>query len=461
MPSPKLPRSVKSKSKASNVNRRQQLINARRQELLNAYRMNYKLRKNRFTVLQEYADNMEYFVAIGHGEHRPLAPPVLVPENVFLVFTTAAGYWGSLADSLDPKFLDIVASLDKIKRLVKGTLQPNEIPTFMQRRKWDWRNHIYPPRSTSMEHALQFYDPDKGNPSENKPPFFIHTAFDNIAGLYHVPDVNNRFFYNKQPEVTLSEILNKASHMAGNKMCMVFVSGCRGDPRISNQQEAYMSGIDPITGRSRKSLLITPQTYPIVRTPSNRMGQVANYERYLKSFMMENKYNENSIKREVRNLPSGSRRMPSETNIKRFGLKYVRFLRSKKVSAREYIRNVLFPRRNEMIGRMRSSLQAGYERRKQQRENFKKEINRRIKLKRTASVMARIVRLYRNSGNISIVPNVHRQLVIKILNTLQNINRKLKSGNTRNINSIINQNHRNIQNSQNKQLLTQIYKLLF
>lgn len=493
-----------------NLSRKTKLASSRkkREEELYYSRMNYKLRKNQFTLIQENADSLEYFIAIGHGEHLPYEPIVKIPNNVYLVYTTAAGYWGNMADSLDPKFLALTTSLDKIKRLVKGTLQPNEIPELIQGRKWDWRNHIYPPESYSVEHSLKFYDTEKNNHP-------LRNAFDKIAGMYHVPSphkifndvrppmVNGKYVatIGKSPEVLLSQILKKASREAGDRGCMVFISGCRGDPRIATRMKAYMEEIqNPVTGLKRQNIeLAKPQTYTIIRTPSNLMGRVASNEKRHSNWMRTHtSYNENSIKKEVKNLPTGSRGIPSDVNIRKFGQKYQVFLRSKNLTARNYIKRVLNPKREEIVKKWKKAALNIYQKRQKQKENLKKALNRRIALKKfektvkkvypklkaaktrrnlldtrirekqkqkeiinKARKIANYVRRFNSIPGITvnrIVNYRNRNSFFKYYYTLHDLNEILKGGNTRNINSILRNNfqNRNLSNN-NKRMLPIAY----
>ena len=359
-----------------------------RQKELQSYRLDSMLKKDTFEYIQDHADSFEYFIAIGHGEHVPMKINVLIPHNVFVVYTTAPGYYGNMLDTLDPNFLALITDLNRMKRLIKGTLNPHEIPTLIQGRKWDWRNHIYPPGSFSVEHTLECYDLKRGT-AENASRYSVFTEFDNVAGMYHVPNPSRSFHYdrrppmqnnkyvntNSRPNVLLSEIVQKASVESGNKYCIVFISGCRGDKRISDEFYKFF-----MQNPYRINL---PQTYTILRTPSNLMGRTSQKEKNTSMSLRLNRfYDENNIQREVRNLPTGSKKLPSNHDIIRFGNKYKIFLRKKGLTANEYIRRVLNHRRVNVMKKFRQTAQEAYARKKQAQKNLRNEIARRIKTKR-------------------------------------------------------------------------------
>lgn len=328
-------------------NKFRSLAKHRKQELT-ARRMNSTIKQTYFEYIQSNANSFEYFMAAGHGTHVPKEGNIIIPDNVFVVFTTAPGYHGNSRDLLDPNYLAFRFDLDRIKRLVKGTLAPNEIPTLMQGRQWDWRNHIYPPGSTCIEYSMLLFDKHmRTQVNTNKK--FVHTMIDAVSGMYHVPNSRNLFENKKPPinpqtnayiinsktplpDVKLSEIIAKAKSISGNKKCIIFVTGCRGDSRIEQEFHAYIL--------SHLELLNLPPTaYSVpVRTSSNLMGRARIYESRIKSVMNTLKmYNETKIKQIVKNLP----RPVSNSNITKFGTKYRIFLQSRGITAANYIRNVL------------------------------------------------------------------------------------------------------------------------
>lgn len=320
-------------------NKFRSLAKYRKQELT-ARRMNSTIKQTYFEYIQSNANSFEYFIAAGHGAHVPLQKNITIPENVFVVFTTAPGYYSNSKDLLDPNYLALRFDLDRIKRLVKGTLTPSEIPTLIQGRQWDWRNHIYPPGSLCIEHSMQFYDKHRRTQA-NTNRQFAHSMVDAVSGMYHVPDSRKLFSTRKPPvdtqtgkyiltpplpTVKLSEIIQKAKSISGNKKCIIFVTGCRGDARIAQEYHAYVT--------PRTNLLnLPPSAYSVpVRTSSNLMGRVRNYESRIKSAMNTLKmYNENKIKQIARTNP----------NAAKFGAKYKIFLQSRGITAANYIRNAL------------------------------------------------------------------------------------------------------------------------
>ena len=158
---------------------------------------------------------------------------------------------------------------------------------------------------------------------------------DAVSGMYHVPNSRKLFSTKKPPIdiqtgkyvltpplpiVKLSEIIEKAKSISGNKKCIIFVTGCRGDSRIAQEYHAYIV--------PRMNIInLPPSAYSVpVRTSSNLMGRTRNYESRIRSTMNTLKmYNENKIKQIARNTPR---------NI----AKYRIFLKSRGISAENYIK---------------------------------------------------------------------------------------------------------------------------
>lgn len=236
---------------------------------------NQHLTPTGYREIQKNINSFDFFIAIGHGEHKPNEEPVIIPDNVYVVFTTAPGYWGNLLDSLDSKFLSLIKSARKIRELVLDRLNTSELPTLMTHRKWNWKSHIYPPKSICAAHTLSFFDLKKGTP-ENTHGYWRgkYTAFDNIAGMYHVPS-ERRMFHGK--DKTLRSLVNEASKISGSKPCILFISGCRGDPSLVQSMQTLANNAFKFF---KRNIVSEPQIY--FRPSSSFIKSIENYETRLR-----------------------------------------------------------------------------------------------------------------------------------------------------------------------------------
>jgi hypothetical protein len=182
--------------------------------------------------LKEKVGKFELYVSIGHGTHLPAEPPVLIPPNVYVVFFTPPGYWGNIFDTLEQEFINILTSRKLFLQMIRGTLPSEKIPTIIRTKKWDWTHHIYPPGTYSANHALEFFDPKKGT-EEDVRQSGLYTKYDGICGGYRIGEMSRRAYYGETKY--LQQLVDGASAEAGSRKCMLFISGCRGDPRIPDK----------------------------------------------------------------------------------------------------------------------------------------------------------------------------------------------------------------------------------
>lgn len=292
--------------------------------------INKRVHTQAYDYVKNHVNNFKFYIAIGHGIHMPQRNDnaVLVPNNVWLIYTTKPGYWGNVKDATDPKFVELITNENKLKRLIKGTLQSSEVPDLMARRQWKWYEHVYPPGSFTADHMLELYDHDAGT-NLNRHRHGLHTTYDNLSGMYKVPSPTRHFHGDTK---TVGQFMEYASQQSGSNPSVVIISGCRGDPAVSTQLTNYMKE----QSQRGQFLLDYPQTYPIP-TQGNYIQKIANYEKNLGKI----RFNQNAIKKNIRKVRFNGP-FPSQRNVTALKRQYKNFFVNKNANA--YIMNVLRPR---------------------------------------------------------------------------------------------------------------------
>jgi hypothetical protein len=289
--------------------------------------INKKVHSEAYDYVKKHVNDFKYYIAIGHGSHMPRNTPLVpIPNNVWLIYTTKPGYWGSMKDATDPNFVELITNENKLKRLIKGTLQSSEVPDLMAHRQWNWKEHVYPPGSVTADHILELYDHQKGT-NTNIRHHGLHTTYDNLSGLYEVPSTTRHFHDTIK---TVGEFMEYARQHSGSHPSIVIISGCRGDPAVNAQMRNYIKQQQNIG----QFLLAHPQTYPIPRQGSY-VKQIENYEKELHKKTI---FNQNAIKKNIRKLRL-SFNGPSKRNVAALKRQYKNFFANKNANA--YIMNVV------------------------------------------------------------------------------------------------------------------------
>lgn len=221
-------------------------------------------RHTRINNIKSTASQFKFSIAIGHGRHEPHLLPVLVPNDIWVVFMTRAGYYGHQQNTTSQKFRNLFSSQNKMRQLINGTLPSNEKPTLVTQKEWNWKNHIYPPNSICANHSLEFFDRN-----------IKHANYDSMCGLW-LPNRTTRLGYNSV--ANLQDILNVVRREETGKV-MVFISGCRGDPAVSAESMRIASSLSP--GNFLR--LIGPQTYNVPLT--NYIRRVRQHENSSSRYM--------------------------------------------------------------------------------------------------------------------------------------------------------------------------------
>jgi len=199
---------------------------------------------NRYTRLNSILSNINNFkfaLAVGHGQHEPSLPPVLVPKDTYVIFTTKPGYLGYTGNVVNEKFEIIFKNRAKLRQLLLGTLPQGEIPNLITNRQWNWKNHIYPPGSLIANHSLEFYDHPVSTDTEARA--MGRRLYDKSCGLWVIPMDRRKLYGTKQ---NLQTILNRARRSQTGKL-IVFISGCRGDPAVSEESLRHAESFVPNT----------------------------------------------------------------------------------------------------------------------------------------------------------------------------------------------------------------------
>jgi len=225
-------------------------------------------RHTRLNSILSNINNFKFALAVGHGQHEPSLPPVLVPKDTYVIFTSKPGYLSDTSDVHNQKFKSIFQNRNKVKKLLLGTLSREEKPKLLTNKNWDWKKHIYPPESLIANHSLEFYDsPQPGNTRNEA---YGKIVYDTLCGLWKIGIPDARQFHGSKQN--LQTILNTARSSQTGKL-IVFISGCRGDPAVSEESLRQAMSFVP---SSFKRYFEVPQTYNITLT--NYLRKIRNFE---------------------------------------------------------------------------------------------------------------------------------------------------------------------------------------
>lgn len=238
--------------------------------------MNNNERHTRINLLRNNIDNFNFAIAIGHGTHDPTLPPVLVPPNMYVVFMTKPGYLGHVQDTESLMFQTIFSNKNKVRQLLRGTLPPNQRPSLISQKKWDWKKHIYPPKSLIANHVLGFFDPPTRVNRTTGRTFYHNPVYDRLCGLWFLRDPSRSLGHGQT--ANLQQILNEVRQRETGKV-IVFISGCRGDPTITPQSINAALALNA-NGYAR---LVGPQTYNVPLT--NYLKSIKNLENQTRRYM--------------------------------------------------------------------------------------------------------------------------------------------------------------------------------
>lgn len=204
------------------------VVSARRSALLKARGLaDPRLHPSEFTKLKNDLNSFDFYIAIGHGTHHPDQPPVQIPDNLFVVFFTPPGYWGNVKDTMEPEFFNTIRDKSLFKKMIRGTLPPGKVPSLVKTKKWKWEHHIYPPGSYSAAHSLEMFDHERDTHPE------LHALYDDISGVYEIGTTGRMLNGTTQTLASLVQVFRNLP--PSPKKYMLFISGCRGDPRIPFQ----------------------------------------------------------------------------------------------------------------------------------------------------------------------------------------------------------------------------------
>jgi hypothetical protein len=263
-------------------------------------------RHTRLNSLLANVNNFKFALAVGHGQHEPSLPPVFVPKDTYVIFTTKPGYLGDTSDTFNTKFQTIFQNPNKVRQLLRGNLPPVEKPSLLTNKLWNWKKHIYPPGALIANHSLEFYDSPRPNSAPNVARGAIY--FNELAGLWKVGIPGREFHGTKQ---NLQDIINRARSGQTGKL-IVFISGCRGDPAVSEQSIAQASSMSPI---AFKKYFQVPQNYNIPFT--NYIRAVTSFENQSSRYMRLKRGGSNSnsngrrVRRGVTNSSNNSETSPN------------------------------------------------------------------------------------------------------------------------------------------------------
>ena len=243
---------------------------------------NSNSRHTRVNAIVSNIDKFKFAIAIGHGTHDPTHPPVLVPSDMYVIFMTKPGYLGHLQNTTSAKYQNLFSNQNKVRQFIKGSLPRNQLPTLVTNKSWDWKKHIYPPTSVIANHALELYD-------RNSP------EYDALSGVWLLSDPSVRQGHGTI--LNLQEILNYVRSRETGKI-IVFISGCRGDPGITQQSLNAALALNQ-RGYAR---VVGPQTYntPLtnyLRTIINFENQAARFMRLKRNAGSNSNINTNRLKR--------------------------------------------------------------------------------------------------------------------------------------------------------------------
>lgn len=230
-----------------------------------------------FKKLQENFEKMSMYMAIGHGTHHPTQPNVIIPHNVYVVFFTPPGYWGNAKYAIEDNFANLIGDKPRFINFLKGRLHEYQVPKLVKNFNWDWKHHIYPPGSECAAHSLEMFDNQMGPHRKT-----IHEPYDNLSGLYEIGSTQRLYHGTTQ---TLQNLVSDASILAGTKKAMLFIFGCRGDPRVPLHQMSSIFLAHMYNAPSTYNVPIINQYIPGIRERERRIRNGLNKPQYSKFFM--------------------------------------------------------------------------------------------------------------------------------------------------------------------------------
>ncbi len=268
-------------------NQRVKLLSQRLKQFISDLRPPH-LQKTEFEKFEEQVPFMDYYVAIGHGIHVRDPPVFKVPNNMFIIFMTPAGYWGNPKDVLyDPKFNKVFGDRTKLKQLLQDTLPNSDKPDVITKKGWNWRNHVYRPGTFAPMHILEMYDHDTTSHPE------IHMQYNNISGLYKLlPNAHSSRLFNGEKK-TLKKLAKTASKDASNGGVLI-VYGCRGDPQVPFAQ---------MSSTFQQHMYSPFSAYNVPKAPNSYIQQMRNMEAATRIAMSKRPYNMAIINGEISRLP--------------------------------------------------------------------------------------------------------------------------------------------------------------
>lgn len=264
-----------------------------------------------------------FYMSLGHGDHQPNEPKVKIPNNVYLVFVTKAGL-PVRRSAVNYTIINFLRNKKLFIKFLTDDITREQKPSLSKYEKWHWTDHIYPPGSLCESHSMYFKDNGTNQESLN---------FNRIAGTHTIGTGR----MNHHGEIkSLQALVDYASNKSGNKKCMLFIFGCRGDPRLSITNTNELE-------RLFQQYTFKPQNYNIPYHPGNTYIQnMRNIEKIFKNQLMKIKFNERVIKSEIRKIPLGINGMPNRLKLSKLLQKYsIFFSRFNSDSVNRYVRNTI------------------------------------------------------------------------------------------------------------------------
>jgi len=215
--------------------------------------------QTRIQEFQEYSKNHSIITVTGHGSLITTGNiEFKVPDDVYIVFISRPGYWLSLRLLAQSRMMNMLKSETKMRQLIMGKLSKTNTPDIITKSHWNWKNHIYPPKTLCPNMYFQIYD--KSGTS-------VGNWYDNMCGIIYLENSGSRFGHNQN--VNLKDIVLQAP-----KKGVFFVFGCRGDPN-SNMKPSF----------NKYGKFGEPQNYPI---PYSLPTSVINkHEKLVKTLMVK------------------------------------------------------------------------------------------------------------------------------------------------------------------------------
>jgi hypothetical protein len=207
-----------------------------------------------------------FAMAVGHGAHEE--GNARVPKNMYVIFMTRAGYWGSVPNSSCPIFTRTFSNRNSIIKFLKG--QTTNLPSLVTTKGWDWKNHIYPPNAVMQNFSLEMKQDNihnnKGSDIRN-----IFTKFRSMTGV-HI-NKGNRWGYGTTKYI--GEIMNHVStSVPDGHMVVLFINGCRSTRNVTTKMTQKLSEVVPTPSTLKRygyygtytTRIHTPQIYKVPMT---------------------------------------------------------------------------------------------------------------------------------------------------------------------------------------------------